>query len=371
MNILIAPNSFKECSSSVEISDLICENLKSMTKYNYIKAPISDGGDGFTEVCDYYFKGKRLTYNISSPYGDSNFDCSVTYSEETKTVYIESANVLGLKIIPKEFRNPLILSSKGLGEIIKHLVEKSFPIKEVVIGIGGTGTIDMGLGACSVHGFKLFDNEKNKMEVKPENYSKAKSVEWNEVTLPFGIKCIVDVDNPLLGKNGAIRVFGGQKGADETVIQILKNGFGNILNLLKNKGLCDSSEFLSGAGGGIPAGFGLFFNSTNISAKDFILIGLGLKSKIEAADLIITGEGSFDLQSLMGKGAGIILNEAAKLEKDIFLVCGKIEEKLKSSLSKNTKYFELQSYFTDETESIKNYKSGIKKACLEITELLK
>lgn len=371
MNILIAPNSFKECSDSVELSDLIYENLKSVTKHNFSKAPISDGGDGFTKVCNYYFRGIPLTYRISKPYRDSYFDCSVIYSEETKKVYIESANVLGLKVIPKEFRNPLFLSSKGLGELIKRFEEELFPIEEIVIGIGGTGTIDMGLGACSVYGFDLFDSEKNKIEVKPENFLKAKSLQWNEETLPFGIKCIVDVDNPLIGKNGANYVFGKQKGADEKSIQILENGFGNILNLLKNKELYDSSEFLSGAGGGIPAGFRLLLDSTNISAKDFILNDLNLHSKIETADLVITGEGSFDSQSLMGKGAGIILNEAAKLGKDVILICGKIEEKLKSLLSKNTKYFKLQSYFTDEIESIKNYKSGIKKACLEIAELLK
>jgi len=373
MNILIASNSFKECSNSVEISDLIYENLKSITQHNFSKVPISDGGDGFTEVCNYHYQfgGIPLTYRISKPYGDSHFNCSVFYSEETKKLYIESANVLGLKIIPEEFRNPLPLSSKGLGELIKRLEEETFPIEEIIVGIGGTGTIDMGLGACSVYGFNLFDNEKNKIEVKPENFLKAKSLLWNEVKLPFGIKCIVDVDNPLMGENGAIRVFGKQKGANEKSIQILQNGFGNILNLLRSKGLYDSSEFLAGAGGGISAGFRLLLDSTNISAKDFILGELDLQSEIESADLVITGEGSFDSQSLMGKGAGIILNEAAKLGKDVILICGKIEEKLKSSLDKNTKYFELQSYFTDEAESIKNYKSGIRKACLEIAELLK
>ena len=370
-SILISPNSFKECSDSITISELIDENLQSELNQDFIMAPTSDGGDGFTEVCNYYFKGKKLSYIISKPYGNTSFECNILYSQETKTVFIESADALGLKIIPKEYRNPLLLSSKGLGEIFRHLEKEILPIEEVVIGIGGTGTIDMGLGACSVFGFTLFDKYMREMEVIPENFSKAESIKWENYNLPFRIKFVLDVSNPLVGENGAIRVFGKQKGADEKAMAILESGFSNILNLLKNKQFLDSSKQLSGAGGGIPAGFNILFNSSNIIANEFILNNLGLKKQIELADLIITGEGSFDSQSLMGKGAGVIVNEALKLGKDVILICGKIEEELKSSFGKNVNYFELQSYFKSTEESIKDYKTGIKKVCEELVEMLK
>ena len=372
MKILVAPNSFKECSDSVNISDLIYENLKAKLGDKIIRAPISDGGDGFTEVCNYYFKGKKLTYTISRPYGNSTFECEIFYSNEARTVFIESANILGLKIIPKEYRNPLLLSSKGIGEILQFLEKEKFSIEKVIIGIGGTGTSDMGLGACSVFGLTLINNkDKKKYEVIPENFSFVDSIKWRNHNLLFEIKFVLDVNNPLTGVNGAIRIFSKQKGADENMMLILESGFNNILNLLNDKKLLDSSKQLSGAGGGIPAGFSILFNSRDINADDFILNFLGLKEKIKIVDLVITGEGSFDSQSLMGKGAGIIVNEALKLGKEIVLICGKVEEKLKSPLRKNVKYLELQSYFNSTEESIKNYKMGIEKACEEIVEMLK
>ena len=371
MKILVAPNSFKECSDSVNISNMIYENLKTKLKDKIILAPISDGGDGFTEVCNYYFKGRRLTYTISRPYDNSTFECEIFYSNDTGTVFIESANVLGLKIIPAKYRNPLLLSSKGIGEILRFLEKGAFPIEKVIVGIGGTGTIDMGLGACSVFGFNLFDKNMKELKIIPENFSKAVSIQWVKHNSPFRIKFVIDVNNPLIGENGAIRVFGKQKGADENAMATLESGFSNILNLLNDKQLLGSSKQLSGAGGGIPAGFRILFNSSNMDANNFILNNLGLKDKIEKADIIIIGEGSFDSQSIMGKGAGIILNEALKLRKDIVLICGKVKEKLKSSLGKNVKYFELQSYFNNTEESIKNYKTGIEKACEELVEMLK
>lgn len=370
-SILISPNSFKECSNSVIISDLIYENLKLKSGNKIIRAPISDGGDGFTEVCNYYFRGKLLDYGITKPYSNSYFDCSILYSEETETVYLESANVLGLKLIPKKYRNPLNLSSKGLGEILNHLEKETFPVEEVIIGIGGTGTSDMGLGGCSAFGFKLFDHEKDELDVIPANYSKAEYVRWEKSNLRFNVIFILDVDNPLIGKDGAIQVFAKQKGATEEAVEILELGFNNMVNLLQNNKLLTSSNKLSGAGGGIPSGFNVLFNSSNILAREFILDHLGLRKQIELADLVITGEGSFDSQSLMGKGAGIVLSEAIKLKKDIILVCGKVDDKLKPDFKKNVKYFELRSYFDNEEESIKNYKTGIEKACNEIAGMIK
>jgi len=369
-SILISPNTFKECSNSVIISDLIYKNLKTKSGNKIIRAPISDGGDGFTEICKYYFHAKPLNYKISKSYSNSYFDCKVLYSEDTKTVYIETANVLGLKHIPKEFRNPLHLSSKGLGEILDQLEKETFPVKKVIIGIGGTGTSDMGLGACSVFGFKIFDHLKNELNVIPINYPKAESFGWEKRNLSFSVIFILDVDNPLTGKDGAVRVFAKQKGADDEAVKIMEAGFNNVLNLLQNNKLLTSSNKLSGAGGGIPSGFNILLNSSNIPAREFILDNLGIRKQIELADLVITGEGSFDSQSLMGKGAGIVLNQANKMGKEVILICGRINDNLKSTLGKNVKYFELQSYFKNEEESIKNYKTGIAKVCKETADMI-
>ena len=368
--ILIAPNSFKECSDSVTISSIIYNNLKKHLDCSLIQKPISDGGDGFTEVCNHYYKGEELFYNVSTPYSDESLECKVVYSKVTKTVYIESANVLGLKVVPSKRRNPLMLSSKGLGELLLALADENFDIKKVIIGIGGTATIDMGLGACSVLGLKLFDLSSNEVPVIPSNFYKVKYIEWNKHRLPFSILSIIDVSNPLVGVNGAAREFGLQKGADEPSLQVIENGLVNILNLLQNKGLIDSSKALSGAGGGIHAGFKIFLDAESISAEKFILEELNAVEEIRKSDLVLTGEGAFDEQSFMGKGAGIILNKASEYEKKMILVCGNIDAKVKSRLNEKVNVFEIAALFDSQDEAIKKFETGLNNICDKIIKLI-
>ncbi|MEJ2629363.1 MAG: glycerate kinase, partial [bacterium] len=125
--------------------------------------------------------------------------------------------------------------------------------------------------------------QNNELDVIPVNYSKDKSIEWERRNFPFNFYFILDVDNPLSGKDGTVRVFAKQKGADENTIEILERGFDNVLNLLQNNKLYTSSNILSGAGGGIPSGFNILFNSSNIPAREFILTNLDLRKQIELA----------------------------------------------------------------------------------------
>jgi glycerate kinase len=371
MKILIAPNSFKECSNSVAISDIIHNRLKKNLEYYLVQKPISDGGDGFTEVCKLYFNGKELDYSVSTSYNDEPLECRLIYSEETKTVYIESANVLGLKVVPSAKRNPLLLTSRGLGELLIKLSREKLDIQKVLIGIGGTATIDMGLGACSALDLRLLDGNGRALNVNPSNYVKTEDIFWKDAELPFSVLNILDVSNPLIGKQGAAIQFGPQKGADEKSIELIENGFVNILKVLKNKELADSSKVLYGAGGGISAGLKIFLGSAEITAEKFILDDLKLEEHIKMCDIVITGEGAFDQQSFMGKGAGIVLSKALENGKKVILVCGKIDEMVRSKLSESIKVFEISSLFKSKKESILNFEIGLIQICDRIATMIK
>ncbi len=128
--ILIAPNSFKECADSVTIAELIRDNLSCLKDTELIVKPISDGGDGFLNVCKFYFGGEIRKYNISTSYNDSKFECPVLYCEKRSELYIESAEVLGLKVVPIEFRSPLQLTSKGLGQLLIQIEQDSSKHKD-------------------------------------------------------------------------------------------------------------------------------------------------------------------------------------------------------------------------------------------------
>ena len=368
--ILIAPNSFKECADSVTLAEMIADNLKSLPNAELIKRPISDGGDGFINVCKYHFGGEFKNYWLSTPYDDSLLECTVLYVSSRKTVFIESAKILGLQVVPNMYRKPLVLSSKGIGELLlkihKDVTAGKIIVDKIYIGIGGTATIDMGLGMMSVFGVKLLDSKGIELNVLPKNFNKVSEIMWNKIELPFEIIPVADVANTLLGDKGGVMVYGGQKGASREELVEIESGFSNIINILKNKGLIKSLEFLSGAGGGIPASFQIFFNSYCKSSYEFIINDLKLADRLNKFDYLVTGEGAFDKQTLFGKGAGLLMMYYASKVKKIFLVCGSINNEIQGFLTENVIPLELLSYFESADLAIKNYKYGIKKACEEI-----
>jgi len=370
INILISPDSFKECISSVKLSSLIAEEFDDLQGVNSIMKPISDGGDGFLEVCRFHFGGEILNYKISTPYDNSELVCPVLYHSDSKAIIIESADVLGLKIVTDRFRNSLKLSSKGLGELLlkieNDVVSEKISADKIIVGIGGTATIDMGIGACSALGLKLSDCNNKEILPIPENFNKVEDIKWDNKTFPFQIELILDVDNPLLGKTGAATVFGHQKGASKSEIIVLENGFNNIVNLLQNNKIIDSSIKLYGAGGGIPSLFSSLLNVTNRSSKNFILNDLGISKLKGKVDFVITGEGALDNQSFMGKGAGIILREFENECDKVFLLCGIIRSEVKQKLLDNILPIEISSFFQNKDESILNIESGIRLACIKI-----
>ena len=372
--ILISPNSYKECADSVTIAELMRNNLSILKNTELITKPVSDGGDGFLNVCRFYFGGEIRKYPISTAYNESKFECPVLYCESKKEIYIESAEVVGLKVIPISYRNPLKLSSKGLGEILLKIREETLNntlnVERVFIGIGGTATIDMGIGMLSILGLSLLDSSGYEFNVIPDNYSLAKRFDYKPVKFPFEIIPIVDVNNTLFGEKGGIRVFGQQKGVDEKNIVIFEKSFNHLLNLFENNSLRVYSNLLSGAGGGIPAAFQIFFDISLIQSSDFIKDHLGLKNYLVDVDHLITGEGAFDAQSNFGKGAGILVELFKEQAKSIFLVCGRISKKNVIHLPKNVYPIEISDYFFNQDESITNYKEGIEKACKEIIKEL-
>ncbi len=369
MKVLIAPNTYKEVADSVKASDLFSIYLTTKKEINLIKKPISDGGDAFLNICRNIYKLKTLSYDITKCYNNNLMSIKVGYNENNSTIYIESADILGLKVIPKNQRNPGIINSKGLGDLLSRLKEdadtKKIKIDTVFIGIGGTGTNDLALGACSRFGLKVFNNT-SELQIEPINYHKIKIIEWPEPELPFKIIPIIDVNNELLGESGATLMFGKQKGANNEELQIIEKGFQNIVDILIKMDMVDNKRNLSGAGGGLAAGLSIFFNAEPKKAKDFIMEDLSFDKLKNNIDYIVTGEGSFDTQSLMDKGCGIVINEFKDSVKRIFLVCGKIDSEVKEKLNTNVYCIELSKYFNSVEESINNFEKGIELACKEI-----
>jgi len=370
--ILIAPNSFKECADSVELSEMIKTSLfrllpaeiKSQIEFGL--KPISDGGDGFLEVCQRNFGSEFLHFEISNPFNEDKFFCPVGYYQESKTLFIESSEVLGLKIIPQEFRKPMVLSSKGMGDLLLQIFDSVnagiMEVEKVVVGIGGTGINDLGLGMMEAFGLEMYDKNDNRLDVLPKNYSLAKKIVVPEVKLPFELVLIIDVENPLLGIDGASLVFAEQKGATDEEAMQLEKGFSNILNELEIDD--DTQSKLSGAGGGIAAAMKLFFNAREKFADQFIKEDLKVHVGMTDIDLVITGEGKFDAQTYFNKGAFIVVNEFAGKNIPVYFICGLSEGDFPDV--DNLHVIEVAEYFESPEESIQKIDQGIEIACKKI-----
>ncbi|MFZ2324286.1 MAG: glycerate kinase [Ignavibacteriaceae bacterium] len=376
MNILVAPNSFKECADSVSISEIINSVLLRQSGFNIKLKPLSDGGDGFLSSYKYMSKIKSITYLIKDNYRDKLNEYMVLLDENSNAILIESAELFGLKVIPENELNPLNINSEGLGKLLlminEDILNKKIDVKEVFLGVGGTATIDFGVGVCSQLGLELYDKLGNELAPIPKNFMEVVSYSFRKKELAFKIKCIVDVGTELLGSPGAIEIFGKQKGASEEDLVLIKMGIEKVIDIFsKDRNFINKSK-LNGAGGGLAAGLNLFFDAEIISAEYFITHYLMHDLDIDKIDAVITGEGSLDFQSFEGKGVGVILKMFRDKNIPIFIICGSANLPETMKLTENVFVISLTSFFKDKKESIDNFRSGLVKATeLVINQLIK
>jgi glycerate kinase len=365
MNILVAPNSFKECADSVEIAEIINSLIVKNTLHKVVSRPISDGGDGFLSVIKNILNVVQTEISIKDQ-NNKVKNYKILIDKKTETAYLESASVIGLKCIEKNPRTPLSLNSDIIGKIISQLSIKlnqaKLNVKNLVVGIGGTATIDFGIGTCSQLGLSLFDKEGNQLTPVPQNFDSVASFKFLKPDLPFNLKCIVDVETELIGEPGAIEIYGKQKGASENDLKIIKNGIINILDLISADKNFIVPKKLNGAGGGLAAGLNIFLGAEIILSLDFIKDDILKDINLNEIDAVITGEGSFDYQSFEGKGSGIILKLFAKKNIPIFLINGSTNLPENYELSENVFVINLIDFFESKEESVRNYQEGITNA---------
>lgn len=379
MKIVIAPNSFKESLSSVQIAKIFSEEFEKL-KCEKIILPLSDGGDGFIDVIDFIESGECRRYSFQNEFAGLISENRILINDNSKELFIESADVIGLHKLPVNLRKPMHLNSYALGNLIKEILQakNKFQLAEfskVIIGVGGTATIDFGLGAAEALGVIFIDKYGKRVKPVPENF-----LQIDDFILPdfsdklfkqIQIKCVVDVETPLLGFNSAIDLYGPQKGASSNELQKIKEGIEHIAEIMLRKNLVNDIAELNGAGGGLASGLKIFFNAEIVPSNKFITENLFSRFDLSEIDYLITGEGKFDVQSFEGKATGNLIKNFSDKVKKIFLVCGKIEENVKSLLQENVICFQLLDYYRNENEAIEKANEGLKVIAQKIiTEFL-
>ncbi|PTN31776.1 glycerate kinase [Desulfonatronum sp. SC1] len=314
MKIVVAPNAFKGCLSGSEAADAIITGIKRVPKpYQVAKMPIADGGDGLLDVLSQRLPGKMETTTIHDPLFRS-VRSDFYWSPSGRTALIEMAKASGLAMVAENERDPDKTTSYGTGELIRRALDLG--AETIYLGIGGSATVDGGMGIARALGVKFLDEHGK--EIQPVGASlalvrKIDRVEVDPRLREVRLEIICDVDNPLLGPNGAALVYGPQKGATPDQAQALDLGMSNLADVIERvtgQNIRDIPG--AGAAGGVGGAMHGLFGAAIRPGIDIVLDLLDMESHVKDAKLVITGEGQIDYQTAYGKAPAGIAKLAKK-----------------------------------------------------------
>lgn len=313
MNILIAPNAFKNSLSANETGKIIKEAWLDINPHDTITIkPMADGGDGFSEVIGKEKGGIKINVNTKNALGQNYI--GFYFKVNNATAIIELAANCGMQTISSNQLNALETNTEGLGIVIKQAIQDG--CTEIILGLGGSASTDFGLGAIYALGGKFFTIENTEIIPNGRNLDLIQHIDTSDlskITKGIHFYMALDVDNTLLGEKGASKVFAPQKGATISEVNLLEYSLKQIAHLShKITGIDVENIIGGGVAGGTAAGFVSFLNAKPLKGTQFVMETLNLHKEIENADLVITTEGCIDSQSLKGKAPFVIAQLATE-----------------------------------------------------------
>lgn len=336
MKIVIAPDSFKESLSALEVANAIEQGLRQVIPdCDIVKIPVADGGEGTVQSMVDATGGSIVSLEVMGPLGhrvqahygilgnlsnsDSNNDSDSRSNDGSATVpntgaiaVIEMASASGLHHVPREQRNPLLTTSYGTGELICDALNRG--IKHIILGLGGSATNDGGAGMAQALDILLLDDQGKTLPAGGAALANLAQIDVSNAhpllrECSFEVAC--DVDNPLCGERGASAIFGPQKGATPAMVKQLDTALAHYADVIARNGMTDHREHAgAGAAGGMGLGVMAFLNAELKPGVEIVMKTVGLADKIRGADLVITGEGRIDGQTVFGKTPMGVLKQA-------------------------------------------------------------
>ncbi|KLE97711.1 glycerate kinase [Klebsiella aerogenes] len=303
MKIVIAPDSYKESLSALDVATAIETGFREIYPHaEYVKVPVADGGEGTVEAMVAATQGHIVQVSVTGPLGEP-VNAFYGLSGDMRCAYIEMAAASGLESVPPTRRNPLQTTSWGTGELIRHALDAG--VSQIIIGIGGSATNDGGAGMAQVLGAKLLSA--GQQQIAPgggalETLARIDLSELDPRLADCRIDVACDVTNPLTGPQGASAVFGPQKGATAAMIERLDRGLQHFAQIIDRDLDIDVLNLEGGgAAGGMGAALYAFCGANLRPGIEIVTDALGLAELVADADLVITGEGRIDSQTIHGK----------------------------------------------------------------------
>ena len=329
MKVIIAIDSFKGSLTSREAGQAVQQGIRQIhPDWETDIITIADGGEGMLNVMLEATNGKSITIEAHDPLMQ-RMHATYGISADGTTAFIEMANISGLPLVPTEQRNPMKTTTYGTGELIRDALEKG--CTQFIIGIGGSATNDAGTGMLQALGFRFLNEKGEPLGQGGEILSEIASIDTSKAcsllkNAHFIVAC--DVKNPFHGPEGAAYVFARQKGANDNMIVQLDEGMRSFAHIIrKETGKDIAYEPGSGAAGGMGGGLMAFLHAELQSGADLLLDICHFNERIADANLLITGEGRIDRQSLMGKVPGKILQRGQDKHIPVIAIAGCVEDK--------------------------------------------
>ncbi|WJD49541.1 glycerate kinase [Enterobacter sp. PGRG2] len=326
MKIVIAPDSYKESLSALDVATAIERGFKEIfPDAEYVKLPVADGGEGTVEAMVAATHGRKVQVKVTGPLGESVAGFYGLSGDE-QSAFIEMAAASGLELVPAAKRDPLITTSWGTGELIRHALDAG--VKHIIIGLGGSATNDGGAGMVQALGAKLLNAQGKALGQGGGELETLARIDVSELdarlkTCRIEVAC--DVTNPLTGDQGASAVFGPQKGATGETVARLDHALHHYAKIIQRDLDVDVLTLAGGgAAGGMGAGLYAFCGAELRRGIEIVTDALHLAEHVAGADLVITGEGRIDSQTVHGKVPVGVAKVAKRYNKPVIGIAGSL-----------------------------------------------
>ncbi|MGD8191253.1 glycerate kinase [Brevibacillus ginsengisoli] len=327
MKILVAPDSYKGSLTSIEVGRLVKEAFRlEFPEATIVVIPMADGGEGTLDALIDATNGKRVDLKVTGPLREL-VHTHYGILGDGQTAVIEVASIAGLPMVPHSERNPLVTTTRGVGEAILHAMDLGY--RQFVIGLGGSATNDAGLGMLQVLGADFRDDQGHEVESVGGSLAKVKTVDLSRLderlhTCAFRVA--TDVKNPLCGKLGASHVFAPQKGASPDQVEQMDSAMSHFAHLIESHaGKSLQNQPGAGAAGGLGFAF-ILLGGKLIPGAQLVAEAAGLEAHVQQCDWVITGEGQSDYQTVFGKVPYYIGQLAKQANKRAILLSGSLGE---------------------------------------------
>lgn len=355
-NFILVPDSFKGTLSAIEVCNIMKSSIKNLYKdANIISVPVADGGEGTVDAFLYALGGEKKSIWVSDAFNEQKILAHYAMLKDDIAV-IEMATCAGLPLV-KNRLEPDKTTTFGVGELIIDAVNSG--AKKIILGLGGSATNDGGCGMASALGVKFKDEQDQEFIPTGGTLSQIYKIDMNNIyskikDIEFISMC--DVDNPLCGRLGASAVFAPQKGADEDMVKSLDEGLAHLAKVIKRDLHIEVKDIKgAGAAGGLGAGSIAFLQSKLTKGIDVILDTINFDELVSKADIVFTGEGKFDSQSLHGKVVMGVANRSQKYKTPVIVVTGAIGENIQEAYNKG-----ITAIFSINKEPMEFSKSALK-----------